>query len=403
MKFKYSARNREGAVVNGVMEAKSRNAVAEILQSKDLLIVDIQEDVGINLQSLQEINIGGVPMEDKVIFMRQFATMISASLPITQALQILRDQATNPKFKRILTQVLSDVEDGTSFSKSIAKHEGVFDKITISMISAGEESGQMEKVLRRLAGQMEKTKKLNDKVKSAFIYPTLIVVVVIAVMVLLVMVLVPAMKTMYDDLGAGELPFATQLLVDLSDFLKSNWIFVLVFLLVTGIAIKYYLDTDAGKLFFNKMALKIPVFGKLAQYQEIARFTRTLSLLLHSGLSIVEALRLTSEAQGNLLFSQAVMTAKNEVEKGVSLSLPISRSEVFPLIISQMISVGEETGELDKVLTKMADFYDDELNMMTANLSSLLEPMILLIMGGLIGFIALAVYMPMFSLGNFQG
>jgi type IV pilus assembly protein PilC len=401
-KYKYSARNKEGALIKGVLEGRNREYVVDALQAKNLIVVDVREDLGFNLSALSEINIGGIPLKDKVVFMRQFATMISASLPLTQSLQILRDQATNPHFKKVLAQVLADVEGGISLSKAFKRNDSIFDDITISMISAGEESGQLEMVMRRLALEIEKSNKLKEKIKSAFIYPVIISIVVLIVLILLMTVLVPAMKDIYSDAGA-VLPLPTQILISASDFLLGYWWAILLVIAVIGIGIKLYSSSDSGKVFFAKLVLKVPIMGRLIIMMQIAQFTRTLALLLKSGLSIIEALRLTSDAMSNLLFKQAVLTAKDEVEKGTPLSLPLARSEVFPIIISQMVSVGEETGKLDVVLKKMAAFYDDEVEVMSANLSTLLEPLILVVMGSLIAFIAAAVYMPMFNLSTAMG
>lgn len=402
-KYNYSARTKEGAIYKGVMEAKNREVVVDTLISKGLVVTSIQENIGFNLARLNEINIGGVPMKDRVMFMRQLSTMVSAGLPLTQALQILRDQATNPKFKKSIAEVVADVEGGTSLANALRKISGVFDDVTISLISAGEESGHLDTILKRLALEIEKKKKLNDKIRSAFIYPVIIILVVVGVLVLMMTVLVPAMRDIYADSGS-ELPGITQMMMDMSKGFVDYWWAILIVVAIVFILFKAYGDTPGGKRVYAKIMLKAPVFGPLMTNMQVTQFTRTMSLLLKSGLAITEALRLTSEAQSNVIFKEAVLKAKSEVEKGVPLALPISRAEVFPLIISQMIAVGEETGELDGVLNKMAAYYSDEVDVMSSNLSTLMEPLILIIMGGMIAFIALAVYLPMFNLsGAFGG
>jgi type IV pilus assembly protein PilC len=400
--FNYSARTKEGAVIKGKMQAKSKEVVVETLIKKALIVVNVQEELGFSIARLNEINIGGVPLKDKVVFMRQLSTMISAGLPLTQALQILRDQATNPRFKKSIGEILADVEGGTALAKALKKTSGIFDDVTISLISAGEQSGHLTTILKRLAVEMEKKKKLADKTRSAFIYPTIIVVVVIGVLVLMMTVLVPAMKTIYEDAGA-TLPGITLAMMAMSDFfLKFWWAIGIVFVMII-LGLKSYGDTLNGRRFYGKLLLRMPIFGKMMTAIQITQFTRTLSLLLKSGLSITEALRLTSEAQSNIIFKETVLRAKEEVEKGVPLALPISRSEIFPLIISQMIAVGEETGSIDMVLLKMSDYYSDEVDVMTSNLSTIMEPLILVVMGGMIAFIALAVYLPMFNLSTAFG
>lgn len=395
--YKYSARSNDGAVIKGKMKANSESDVVESLQAKRLIVVDVKEDVGLNMERLNEINIGGVPMSDKVVFMRQLSTMISAGLPLSQALEILEQQASNPKFKKVLAEVTSDVKGGTSLATAFRKSQDVFDDITVSLIEAGEESGHLEEILQRLATELENQKKLKDKVKSAFTYPAVIVVVVIAVIAIMLLVLVPAMEDIYSEFDA-ELPWVTQALVSMSNAVINYWWLMLITIATVGIVMKYYFDTPKGRKFKDKTVLKLPVFGNLTKKIQITQFTRVLALLLKSGLSIVEALQLTSNSLSNTLFKEAVLEAKKEVEKGTPMATPIARSQIFPLIVSQMIAVGEESGQIDMVLEKMAEYYNSEVEVITGNLTTLLEPFILIIMGVVIGFIALGVYMPMFTL-----
>lgn len=396
-KYNYEARTQEGAIFKGTIEAARKQDVVDQLLAKNLLIVRISEETGFSLKSLNEINIGGVPMKDRVVFMRQLATMISAGLPLSQALGILEQQAENPRFKNILSAVLADVNGGVGLSQAFAKYRDSFDEITISLIEAGESSGNLESILERVATEMEERKKLQEKVKSAFTYPAVISVVVIIVVAILVTVLVPAMKEIYDEFDA-DLPFVTQLLVDVSDFVVGYWWVILSAIGIAAVGIKGYLDTEAGKKALHVLLLKLPVFGPLMTKIQITQFTRILSLLLKSGMSIVDALDLTAKSLSNLHFREALMEAKKEVSKGVPMAVPLSRSEYIPLIVSQMVGVGEESGEIDVVLEKMSDYYNSEVEVMTANLTTLLEPLILAVMGGIIGFVAFAVYMPMFSL-----
>lgn len=396
-KYKYEARTKEGAVYKGKMESKSKSTVIESLQQKGLIVVSVQEDLGIGIQRLNEINIGGVPMKEKVIFMRQLSTMISAGLPLSQSLEILEAQSTNPKFKKVLTGVSDDVQGGLSLAQSFRRNGDAFDAITINLIEAGEESGHLEEVLERLAEELEKQKVLNDKVRSAFIYPVVIFIVVVAVIALLIFVLVPAMEEIYADFDA-DLPFVTTMLIDISNFAIEFWWIIIIVVASAVIGIRYYFDSPAGKSQFDRLILKTPIFGNLMVKIQVTQFTRVLSLLLKSGLSIIEALRLTSGSLSNSLFKQTVLDAMKEVEKGSSMSAPIARSPYFPLIVSQMIAVGEESGEIDSILEKLSNYYNSEVEVMTENLTTLMEPLILVLVGGIIAFIALAVYMPMFTL-----
>jgi len=401
-KFKYSARDIEGKTVQGVIESRSKQAVAEILQSKKLIIVSIEEDIGLNWSKLQEINIGGVPMKEKVVFMRQLATMIGAGIPLTQALEILEAQATNPLFKRTLSDVLGEVQGGLGLAEAFRKSKDVFDNITLNLIEAGEQSGNLETILERLSIELEEQKKLTEKLKSALIYPSIIMIIIILVILLMMFVLVPAMAEIYEEFGA-ELPWVTRFLITLSQFFLSYWWLLIIVLSVLGIVYKSYSDSPSGKKFVHKTSLKVPIFGSILSKIQIAQFTRVLALLMNSGLSIVRALELTAGSMNNVIFKTAVLEATKEVEKGVALALPIARSQIFPLIISQMIAVGEESGEMGKVLDKMSEYYNEEVAVATGNLTTLMEPIMLLVMGGVIAFIALAVYMPMFNLSSVIG
>jgi type IV pilus assembly protein PilC len=401
-KFKYSARDPKGKVVEGELEARDAQAVADILHDKGLIVVSVKEGLGIDLQRLNEINIGGVPMKDKVVFMRQMATMVGAGLPLTRSLEIMVQQASNPLFQRVLKNVLNSVQSGKTLADSFRAEEDVFDDITINLIEAGEESGNLEIILEKLAVELEEKNALSGKIKSALIYPAIILLVIIGVVLLMMFILVPAMADIYSDFDA-ELPFATTLLMNMSDFFINYWWAVLTVLLVLIIGGKYYLDTPKGKRTFDKLILKVPVLGKIITKMQISQFTRILSLLLGSGLSIIKAIELTAQSLGNEMFRDTLMEARDEVEKGGPLAIPIARSDYYPLLVSSMIAVGEETGEMDKVLAKVSEYYKAEVDEATGNLSTILEPVFLILMGGAIGFIAMAVYMPMFQLSTAIG
>ncbi|HKM19875.1 MAG TPA: type II secretion system F family protein [Candidatus Dojkabacteria bacterium] len=401
-KFKYSARDKKGKSVNGEIEARDVAAVTDILHDRGLVVVSIKETSMLDISKLQEINIGGVPMQDKVVFMRQMATMVGAGLPLTRALEIMVDQATNPMFKRVLRDVLLSVQSGKSLSVSFREQEGVFDSITLNLLEAGEESGNLEVILERLATELEERSSLTKKVRSAMIYPSIVLVVIIGVILMMLFVLIPSMSEIYSDFGA-DLPWITKFLVNMSNFFIKYWWVILLVVVVLVVGWKYYRSTDKGLKTTDKLMVKIPIVGNLIAKIQIAQFTRILSLLLSSGLSIVKALELTAQSLSNSIFRDVVMDARNEVEKGGPLALPIARSEYFPLLVSSMISVGEETGEIDVVLAKVSEYYKEEVDTATSNLSTLLEPLLLIIMGLAVGFIALGVYMPMFGLAQVMG
>jgi type IV pilus assembly protein PilC len=399
-KFKYTARNQEGKEVKGVLEARDSAAVTDVLHDRGLIVVDVREEMKFDMERLNEINIGGVPMQDKVVFMRQLSTMISAGLSLTKALEILKQQATNPYFQRVLADVLESVQSGVGLADSFRNQsEDVFDDVTLNLVQAGEESGNLDTILERLATELEEQKSMGAKIRSAMIYPAIILIIIVAVVVIMMLVLVPSMTEIYGEFGA-ELPWATQFLISASDFLLAYWWVILTFLIVLVVGGKMFLDTPKGKNIWDKIILKIPAIGKIITKMQLSNFTRILALLLSSGLSIIQALELTSNSLSNTVFKNTVLQAKKEVEKGGTLAVPIARSEYFPLIVSQMIAVGEETGEIDSVLEKVSEYYKEEVDNATDNLSSLLEPIMLILMGGAIGFIALAIYMPMFQLSE---
>lgn len=398
-KFRYSARDNTGKEIKGKIEAKDKDAVAEILHDRGLIVVNISDEFNIDFEELAQINIGGVPMQDKVVFMRQMATMVSAGLPLTRALEIMEQQIENPSFKKTISDVKSSVESGVTLADSFRRSGEVFDDISLNLIEAGESSGNLDVILTRLAVELEESKKLSDKLRGALIYPIIILVVIIVVVLMLMFVLVPSMAEIYSEFGA-ELPAITQFLINLSNFTLSYWWAVLLVIAVLVIGGKAYLDTPGGKRNSDKIVLKIPIMGTIVSKMQLAQFTRILALLLGSGLSIIRALELTAQSLSNDMFKEVIMQSKGEVEKGGSLAIPIARSEYFPLLVSSMIAVGEETGELDTVLNKVSEYYKDEVDVATSNMSTVLEPVFLIIMGVMIAFIALAVYTPMFQLSD---
>ena len=398
-KFTYSARDTKGKEVKGKLEAKDAESLAEILQAKGLVVVNIKEQVSFDLEELSQINIGGVPMKEKVIFMRQLATMVGAGLPITRGLQVMEQQISNPQFKKTITQVKTSVEAGKSLADSFRASDEIFDEVAINLIEAGESSGNLDEILDKLALELEESKKLQAKLKSALTYPIILTVVIIAVMGLMMFVMVPSMSEIYGEFDA-ELPWITQFLMNMSNFFIGYWWAILIAILGLVIGYKVWIDKPKGKRNRDRILLKIPILGMIVSKMQIAQFTRLLGLLLGSGLSIIKALELTALSLSNEMFREVVIEAKNEVEKGGSLALPIARSKYYPLIVSSMVAVGEETGELDNVLAKISEYYKDEVDTATESMSSILEPVFLIIMGIAVAFITLGVYMPMFQLSE---
>jgi type IV pilus assembly protein PilC len=397
--FKYSARDVKGLPVEGKIEARDEAAVTEILHDRGLIVLKVKEEGGIDWEKINQINIGGVPMKEKVVFMRQMATMIGAGLPLTRSLEIMEQQVANPMFRTVVSDVKASVESGKSLSDSFRQADQIFDDVTLNLIEAGESSGNLDDILEKLAVELENNKKLSDKLRSALIYPIIILTVVVAVVVLLLVVLVPSMAEIYSEFDA-ELPAVTRILMDMSAFFLKYWWAILTIVSVLIIGGKTYFDTEKGKRAGDRLILKIPAMGMIVSKMQLAQFTRILGLLLSSGLPIIKALELTAASLSNSAFRDVVLSSKEEIEKGGALAVPIARSEYFPLLISSMIAVGEETGELDSVLSKVAEYYNDEVAVATSNISGILEPVFLVIMGLVIGFIAMAVYMPMFQLSE---
>ncbi len=334
--------------------------------------------------------------------MRQLATMVGAGLPITRGLQIMEQQVSNPMFRRVITQVKTSVESGKTLADSFRESDEVFDDVTINLIEAGESSGNLDVILNKLAIELEESKKLGDKLRGALTYPIILLVIIIGVMGLMMFVLVPSMTDIYSEFDA-ELPAITQFMMGMSNFFIGYWWVVLVLVLSLVIGYKVWVDTPKGKRTRDKILLKIPIMGVIISKMQIAQFTRLLSLLMTGGLPIIKALELTALSLSNEMFKEVILQSRDDVEKGGSLALPIARSEYYPLIVSSMIAVGEETGELDTVLERVAQYYKDEVDTATESVSSLLEPIFLIVMGLVIAFISLAIYMPMFQLSEVMG
>lgn len=401
-KYRYSARTKEGKLKRGELEAPSKSQVVDFLHERGLVVVNVEERIRFGFEKLFETNIGGVPLNEKVVFMRQLATMVGAGLPLTQSLEILGSQARNKAFKKAIQMIVDDVSGGSGLSDSMARQEGIFDDITINLIRAGEESGNLEEVFLRLADDMEKKRNFQGKVKGAMIYPVIIVIALVVVVILLLTTMVPQMAELYAEFDA-QLPLPTRILVSLSGLILKYWWLALFVIVVTVGGLISYRRSKAGRVVTDGLILQLPVFGKLFKDSQTAEFSRTLEMLLKSGIPIVKSLNIVSDSLSNVLFSDAVKKSAAAVEKGVPLAKPISEAESFPLIVSQMIAVGEETGKVDEILSKLNAYFTEEVNNTVNNLTTLMEPIILVVMGVVIGLIAVAIYMPIFQIGQAIG
>lgn len=400
--FKYQAVTNKGKKVDGVYEAGDRDSVADYLHAQGLTIISIQEDLAFALKKIGGIQIGGIPLKDKVIFAKQLAIMLTAGVPITQAMSILVNQAKVDFIRNKLTKVFAMIQSGTKLSEAFAKEDLFFNEIQINLMAAGEKSGNLNQMMERIAVDLEKSQQLQGKIRGAMIYPAVIFVVLIVVMAIVVVFMVPSVQSLYNDLGAGELPAVTQLLVSMSSFITNpvGAIFTVLIAVVGIIGFRYYYSTTAGRVSIDKLLLRIPVFGDLNNKIQLAQFCRLLAMLIESGVPIVESIKIVAKAQSNVVYRNVVMRAAEEVTKGAPLSVPLAYQNVFPDILVRILATGEQTGKLDQVLRDMGGYYSNEVDEITNNLTKLMEPIILLIVGGMVGFIAVAVYLPIYSINS---
>jgi len=337
-----------------------------------------------------------------VIFTRQLSTMITSGLPLVQSLDILSNQMEDKDLKGIVREIKEKIETGSRFADALRDYPQCFDPLYVNLVVAGEEGGMLDTVLQRLAVYMEKTEKLKKKVKSAMIYPISIIVVAIGVVMVLLIFVIPVFETMFKDMGAS-LPAPTQIVVNLSRFVKSKIIYMIVFVGVVIFAFKKYYSTINGKRKIDALILKLPIFGVLAIKASVARVTRTLATLLSSGVPILESLIIVAKVAGNKIVEEALITARARISEGRSMSEPLEESKVFPPMVVQMIEVGESTGALDNMLNKIADFYEEDVDNLVSNLTAMMEPMIMMFLGVVLGGLIIAMYLPIFKLGQAIG
>jgi type IV pilus assembly protein PilC len=398
--YVFEGRTRQGATKKGTLEAANEAAVTAQLRSQGLLPVKVKakpKDVSEIFPFLQQTK---VKTKELVIFTRQFATMIDAGLPLVQCLEILGDQQANPGFKKIILEVKSDVEQGSTFAEALGKHPKVFSDLFVNLIAAGEVGGILDTILNRLAAYLEKADKLARQVKSAMVYPVTVTTVAIAVIALLLVKVIPVFEKMFLDFG-GELPGPTQMVISLSHWLQANLLFLIGITVVVLVAFfqarsrspQFRYQTDA-------LALRLPIFGELLKKVAVARFTRTLGTMIASGVPILDGLDIVSRTAGNMVIEEELQRTRSSISEGKTIAEPLQESKVFPGMVVQMIAVGEETGAMETMLAKIADFYDDEVDAAVAGLTSLLEPLMMVFLGGSIGTILIAMYLPIFKIAE---
>jgi type IV pilus assembly protein PilC len=393
--FNYSARNDHGESVKGKVEAQTVQQAAAILRGRSLLVVTIKPATSDSFGFLKNI-LFGVKQDDIVNFTRQLSTMITAGLPLTQALSILEQQSKLAMVKMV-GEIKTEIEGGSTFAAALAKHPKVFSRVYIQLVRAGETGGVLDEVLMRLADNMEKDKDFRSKTKGALIYPVIVVIAMVAVGMIMMIFVIPKLTEMYADFGA-ELPLPTQILIGTSKFVSNFWWLIVGGFFGGSWLIQRWGKTRPGRLVIDNFMLRLPIFGVLRQKVLLTEFARTLSLLVGAGISLLQALEIVSEAMSNLLYREALTDAAKQVEKGVSLAQAINQHPIFPPLLSQMVAVGEETGKLDDVLLKLSVYYQSESENAIKNMTTALEPMIMIVLGVGVGVMVIAIIMPIYNL-----
>ena len=399
--FVWAGKTSSGVIKTGEMPAGSKDELISILKKQGITATSISEKkAGVKLFGPKKQKI---TEKDLVIFTRQFSTMFTAGIPIVQGLDILAKQVENRSMGEIIGQIKNDVETGSNLADALKKHKKLFDDLYVNLVAAGEAGGVLDGVLLRFAGYIEKNMKLRKKVKGAMIYPIIVMSVAVLVIAIIMIFVIPVFAKIFGDMGA-KLPAPTRSIIWLSHFLGGiggvilgGGLFSAIFLL------KRWRKTEAGHKKSDQLMLKLPIFGDLLKKVAVARFTRTLGTLLNSGVPILDGLEICAKSSGNKVVEETVMGVKGEVAAGKTVSEPLSKSPVFPPMVCQMISVGEATGSLDQMLIKIADFYDDEVDSAVTNLTSMLEPMLMIFLGVTIGYIVVALYLPIFKMGEAIG
>jgi len=393
--YKYSAISSDGQKKNGSVDAGSKELALGLLKDRGLFIVHLEKSGTDVLQSL--LSFQGIPQSAVASFTRQFSTMISAGLPIARSLEVLTAQTDNYKLSQVLSSILRDVEGGLSLSSSLTKYPDVFSNTYQSLVRAGEASGNLHIVLNRLADTMESERNLQSKFKSAMIYPVIVLLAMVGVFILMMVVVVPKLTTMYDNMSV-DLPIQTKIMVAVSEFMTENVVVTALIGASVFIGVRYFKNTDFGKNFLTEVSFRLPIFGKINRNKDITSFSRTLSLLINSAIPIVEALNIVSAVVSSSSMRQASLDAATYVEKGNSLSDFFRGNKVFPPLLGQMASVGEETGKMDEVLGRVADYYEGETSAAIENLSAALEPLILLLLGGMVGVLIFSIITPIYKI-----
>ena len=390
--YAWKGKNRMGEVQEGVLVSDSRDAAAATLKRNGIEVMNVRVMAADGGKSL-----GKVPPKELAIFTRQFSVMIDAGLPLVQCLEILGAQQAHKGFQRIIESVRDDVEKGATLQTALSKHPKAFNDLYVNMVGAGESGGILDIILQRLSGYIEKSVKLTAKVKSAMTYPIAVISIAVIVVVVIMVKVIPVFSSMYSGMGS-KLPYPTIVCIGISDAIINYWWLILIGIGMIYVGLRQYYKTSAGHIQIDTLLLKLPVLGDILRKVAVARFCRTLGTLISSGVPILEGMDITAKTAGNLVIQNAILKSKDAVEQGRNISTPLAETKVFPPMVVQMVGVGEATGALDAMLSKVADFYEDEVDNAVGSMTSLMEPIMIAILGGIVGFIVVAMYMPIFGL-----
>lgn len=397
--YVYTAVGKDGKKVKGTISAANQSRAMAMLRDQGLTPTKVEQENAFN----KEINISigaAVKPRDLSVFCRQFQSILAAGVTIVEALGMLVDQTENKTFAKAIRETQTAVQKGGTLAEAMKQHPKIYPALLINMVEAGEASGSLELAMERMAVQFEKTAKLKALIKKAMMYPIVIVFVAFAVLIVMSVVVIPQFVTMFESMGS-ELPMITKIVMAFSNFIMTKWYLMILIIAVAAFAFIYFGKTETGQVVYGTIAMKAPIFGKLTVKNAAASFARTISTLMGAGISLSEGLEITSRTMKNIHYKRALQKAKKEVEQGTNLSEPLRKCGLFPMMIPQMIKIGEETGNIDGMLLKTADYYEDEVEITTASLTTLMEPMIIVVLGVIVGVLVLAMYMPMISM--YQG
>ena len=401
--FAYVGRTRSGAVKKGELSAKTRDEAVDQLRKQSVVVTSLEEKKGGTGGFNVNLSFGsGLTDKDLVVFTRQFGTMINAGLPLVQCLEILSTQSENKVLRQTIGEVKIQVEAGSTFSDALRRHPKVFDDLYVNLVHAGEVGGLLDTILTRLAIYIEKAMKLKGQIKSAMIYPSAIMGVAVIVIAVLMIFVIPIFAKMFLELSGGKvgLPGPTQIVIDASNFMIGYWYVILGGIVGAIVGVKKYYATVKGRMVIDKLLLKLPVVGDLIRKASVAKFTRTLGTLLSSGVPLLDGMTICAKTSGNKVIEETLINARQSISGGKTIADPLAASGVFPKMVTHMIAVGESTGALDAMLGKIADFYEDEVDQAVASLTALLEPAMMVFLGIVIGFIVIAMYLPIFKMAS---